>query len=90
MADTKQKTIAYIDGFNIYYGSSRKTPYKWLDLRPLFSKLLSRHHDITEIKYLQLEYLTEIMINKLLSIKKLILMLGNISTRSELSSPYIG
>ncbi len=30
-----QKTHVYVDGFNIYYGAVRKTPYKWLDLAKL-------------------------------------------------------
>ncbi|MEM6911085.1 MAG: NYN domain-containing protein [Verrucomicrobiota bacterium] len=25
------KTILYIDGFNLYYGALRKTPFRWLD-----------------------------------------------------------
>jgi very-short-patch-repair endonuclease len=25
------KTIVYIDGFNLYYGAVRKTPYRWLN-----------------------------------------------------------
>jgi 6-hydroxy-3-succinoylpyridine 3-monooxygenase len=28
----------YIDGYNFYYGCLRGTPYKWLDLLPLFAK----------------------------------------------------
>lgn len=28
-------TIAYIDGFNLYFGSLKHTPYKWLDVREL-------------------------------------------------------
>ena len=27
----KMRTIAYIDGFNLYYGLLKGTPYKWLD-----------------------------------------------------------
>ena len=30
------RTRVYIDGFNLYYGRLRKTPYKWLDLVSLF------------------------------------------------------
>jgi uncharacterized LabA/DUF88 family protein len=47
----KKKTVIYIDGFNLYYGSLRKTPYKWLDLKSLFEKLLSKYHLISEVKY---------------------------------------
>ena len=32
------RTRVYIDGYNFYYGCLRRTPYKWLDLLPLFEK----------------------------------------------------
>ena len=34
------KTRIYIDGYNLYYGSLKGTPYKWLDLNALFSKFI--------------------------------------------------
>ena len=33
------RTRVYVDGFNLYYGALRGTPYKWIDLVKL-SKLL--------------------------------------------------
>ncbi len=51
MPQQLDRTAVYIDGFNLYYGSLRKTPYKWLDLITLFTKLLEHQHQITEIKY---------------------------------------
>jgi uncharacterized LabA/DUF88 family protein len=46
------RTYVYIDGFNLYYGALRGTPYKWLDLTALCSHLLPpRHHTIERIKY---------------------------------------
>lgn len=33
-------TAVYIDGYNLYYGRLRGTPYKWLDLVALFEGLL--------------------------------------------------
>lgn len=50
MNSTKRTTI-YVDGFNLYYGCLKHTPYKWLDLKVLFSKLLDKTHDIKKIKY---------------------------------------
>ena len=47
----KPKTIVYIDGFNLYFGALKKTPWKWLDLEKLFQKLLGEKHCITAIKY---------------------------------------
>lgn len=44
------KTIVYIDGFNLYYGCLKDSPYKWLDLLEL-SKLLLPKHKILKIKY---------------------------------------
>lgn len=46
-----QRTVIYVDGFNLYYGCLRKSPYKWLDLKSLFSKLLDDTHTICKIKY---------------------------------------
>ncbi len=46
-----QRTIVYIDGFNLYYGCLKNSPYKWLDLKSLFEKLLNDSHKICKIKY---------------------------------------
>lgn len=45
-----KKTIVYVDGFNLYYGCLKGTPYRWLDLLKL-SRLLLPAHDIVQIKY---------------------------------------
>lgn len=44
------KTYVYIDAFNLYFGCLKKTPYKWLDLYKLCSRLLPKH-EIAAIKY---------------------------------------
>lgn len=44
------KTIVYVDGFNLYYGALKDTPYKWLNLQILCQLLLPKHH-IVKIKY---------------------------------------
>ena len=31
----KVRTFVYIDGFNLYYGSVKDNPYKWLDLKKI-------------------------------------------------------
>ena len=46
-----KRTIVYVDGFNFYYGCLKDSPYKWLDMKSLFSKLLDPTHEIIEIKY---------------------------------------
>jgi len=45
------RTYIYIDGFNFYYRLIKNTPYKWLDLKALFSKLLTDQNNILKIKY---------------------------------------
>lgn len=44
------KTIIYVDGFNLYYGAVRGTPYKWLDIHKLSQYLLPKNK-IVMIKY---------------------------------------
>jgi uncharacterized LabA/DUF88 family protein len=36
------KTIAYIDGYNLYYGRLKGSPYKWLDIFKLFESCIIR------------------------------------------------
>lgn len=45
------RTNVYVDGFNLYYRTVRGTPYKWLDLMALFTKVLKPYHQIIRIKY---------------------------------------
>lgn len=44
------RTNVYIDGFNLYYGALRKTPYRWVNPEEL-CKLLLKKNTIQEIKY---------------------------------------
>jgi uncharacterized LabA/DUF88 family protein len=44
------KTFVYVDGFNLYYGAVKGTPYKWLDISRLCQLLLPRNQ-IIKIKY---------------------------------------
>lgn len=45
------RTIAYVDGFNLYFGALRRTPHRWLDLKQLVELHLKPHHQILGIKY---------------------------------------
>ncbi len=50
----KLRTIAYIDGFNLYFGSLKKTSYKWLDLSALVVSLCKEQNPqskVVGIKY---------------------------------------
>ena len=44
------KTNVYIDGFNLYYGCLKRTPYKWLNLAAL-AHLMLPNDTIESIKY---------------------------------------
>lgn len=47
-------TIVYIDGYNLYYGRLKHTPYKWLNPFKLFQTILKVQDpssNITKIKY---------------------------------------
>ena len=45
------RTFVDVDGFNLYYGALKGTPWKWLDLPALLATVLQPHHDILTIKY---------------------------------------
>lgn len=40
IAPTPLRTRIYIDGYNLYYGCLKSTPYKWLDLMTLFEQCI--------------------------------------------------
>ena len=45
------RTYIYVDGFNLFYGALKNTPWKWLDLAALFAEVLQQHHEILKVKY---------------------------------------
>ncbi len=47
----KQRTVVYVDGFNLYHGALRHTPYKWLDILSLVKKLIDVNKEIVTIVY---------------------------------------
>ena len=46
----KPCAIVYIDGFNLYYGALKGTPYRWLDLMAFARNLLPKN-DVQRVKY---------------------------------------
>ena len=44
------RAIVYVDGFNLYYGCLRGTPYRWLDLAAFSRKMLPKD-TIVGVKY---------------------------------------
>ena len=56
------KTVIYIDGYNLYYGRLRGTPYKWLDVVALFSRIV---HSIEPTSYIcSVKYFTAPALSK--------------------------
>ena len=46
-----KQAIAYIDGYNLYYGLLKGTPGKWLDLWSFVSELVRPEFDLVDVKY---------------------------------------
>ena len=44
------KAIVYVDGFNLYYGAVKGTPYRWLDIAAL-CRLMLPNDQIHQVKY---------------------------------------
>jgi len=47
----KQRVIAYIDGFNLFYSSLRGTKFKWLDIWSMCSALIQPDQELIKVKY---------------------------------------
>jgi hypothetical protein len=45
------RTFVYVDGFNLYYGAVKGTPYKWLNLVELARQVLPASHTVASVKY---------------------------------------
>lgn len=46
------RTVVYVDGYNLYYGLLRRSPFKWLDLYALFTNhVLDSNADVVEVRY---------------------------------------
>ena len=48
---TDVRTRVYVDGFNLYYGALKGTPFKWLDPVLLTSLLLPPEYEIERLRY---------------------------------------
>jgi len=46
-----KRTIAYVDGYNLYYGLLKGTSWKWLDLEAFVKAQLRDDHEILVVKY---------------------------------------
>ena len=47
----KAKTVVYVDGFNMYYGCLKNSPYKWLNPVLLCQNILNDTHEFIGLKY---------------------------------------
>lgn len=59
------RTIAYVDGYNLYYSRLRGTPFKWLDLHALLQSIL--HIQDPAMELVQVRYFTAPVISRLAS-----------------------
>lgn len=86
------RTNVYIDGFNLYYGALKRTPYKWLDVRKMCQLLLPSDH-IQTIKFftahvsarshdVQLPARQQIYFRALKTIPNIVLVYGHFLTHS--------
>ena len=51
MPSKPYRTIVYIDGFNLYYGEMKGSPWKWLDPVALFQNILGAENTLVKVKY---------------------------------------
>ena len=47
----KERVIAYIDGFNLFYTSLKGTKNKWLDIYSFCNSFLKEHQELVCVKY---------------------------------------
>lgn len=59
------RTIAYVDGYNLYYSRLRGTPFKWLDLHALLQGIL--HVQDPGMRLVRVRYFTSPVIARLAS-----------------------
>ena len=45
------RTRVYVDGFNLYYGAVKGTPFKWLNLVELAYQILPAGHSVDKLNY---------------------------------------
>ena len=45
------RTQVYVDGFNLYYGALKDTPFKWVDPVKLAYQLLPASYSVSKLKY---------------------------------------
>ncbi len=45
------RTHVYVDGFNLYYGALKGTPFKWIDPVKLAYQLLPAGYSVSKLKY---------------------------------------
>ncbi len=45
------RTKVYVDGFNLYFGCLKGTPYRWLDLRAFVQRAIPKQAELVGIRY---------------------------------------
>jgi len=80
----RNRSIIYIDGFNLYYGAVKNMPWKWLGIERYFSSLLP-DDEMQIIKYFTAKMLGSHKANQGAYIKAL-LTLNNVQIIYSLAS----
>ena len=47
----RKRAIVYIDGFNLYYGALKRTPFKWLNLQAFAEAITPRQFTVERARY---------------------------------------
>jgi hypothetical protein len=50
-AEQLVRTNVYVDGFNLYFGCLKGTPYRWLDLRAFVERVVPKQAEVNLIRY---------------------------------------
>jgi len=45
------RTIVYVDGFNLYFGCLKGTPYRWLDLWAFANDIATERAEVVQVRY---------------------------------------
>ncbi len=51
MGHSIPRVHVYVDGFNLYYGALKGSPYRWLDVKAFAQRLLRRDDTIGHLRY---------------------------------------
>lgn len=86
-AANRPRSMVYIDGFNLYNGSIKGTPHKWLDIQAFFEKL-RQHENVVKIHYFTAKMAgdsgirQQVYLNALETLPKVSVVIGRYKTKT--------